>query len=440
MKILLVSPHFPPRLIGGVEIYTKRIADTLRSLGDRPEVISLERVDAEQGGVRIVTDTEYGYPVHRLHAHPDVVGRPLGMIYDSPDIQRAIERILDASPPDVLHLHSGYLLGGDVLGAALRRRIPTVVTLHDFWFICPRVTLIHPSGRLCTGPDTPEKCAWCLSTEQRRYRVPDGLTGGLFGRAMVTALSSQSVAALMGKGNSIQSLAARRETLIDRLSRADVILSPSHFLLDEVVRAGFPRGRILVSRYGIDAQPVKRRERKTADLRVGYLGQIAPHKGVHLLIEAARHLSSAPIAVRIYGDPAPHPLYTKRLRRLAHGDARIAFQGPYQHGGVYDILADLDVIVVPSVWYENAPFVIQEAQAAGVPVLASRLGGMRELVSDGQNGLLFDAGNARDLAERLQRILDDPALLERLRPRADIVRTAEHEIRELRDHYRRLLG
>jgi glycosyltransferase involved in cell wall biosynthesis len=256
---------------------------------------------------------------------------------------------------------------------------------------------------------------------------------------MVTVLSSPSVAALIGKDDSIQTLAARRSTLIGALSRADVILSPSHFLRDQVVRAGFPADRILVSRYGIDARPVQRAERRTDDpLRVGYLGQIAPHKGVHILIEAARHLPSAALDVLIYGDPAPHPRYTRRLRRLATGDTRISFQGTYQHDSVYRILANLDVVVVPSVWYENAPFVIQEAQAAGVPVLASRLGGMRELVAEEQGGLLFEPGNAHDLAVRLQRILQDPALLERLRPDISLVRTADHEMQELLGHYRRL--
>jgi glycosyltransferase involved in cell wall biosynthesis len=440
MKVLFVSPHFPPRYIGGVEIYTKRLADTLLSLGEKPEILCVERIDSEQPGVRIVRDTAYGYAVHRLHA--SLVGRhnSLAASYSNPDVQHAVEQLLETVTPDVLHLHSGYLLGGEVMAAAHRRSIPTVVTLHDFWFICPRITLVHPSGAICTGPDSAAKCAWCLATERRRYRLPDTLSGGRLGRRMIKLLEHRSLASLAGRSDDIRSVSARHEALFRGLARADVILSPSRFLRDQMVRAGFPGERILVSRYGIETRPVNRRDRGPAEpLRVGYLGQIAPHKGVHLLIEAVQQLPSAPLAVRVYGDPAPHPRYAQRLTRFARADARIALLGPYRHSAVNEILAELDAVVVPSMWYENSPFVVQEAQAARVPVIASDLGGMRELVTDQQNGLLFEAGNARDLARQLQRVLDEPSLLERLRSDVASVRPVEHEIRELRDWYQRLL-
>jgi glycosyltransferase involved in cell wall biosynthesis len=173
-------------------------------------------------------------------------------------------------------------------------------------------------------------------------------------------------------------------------------------------------------------------------LILGYLGQLAPHKGVGVLIDAVRRLTDARIHVRIYGDPASHGGHGADLVRRARGDRRLEFCGPYRHEQVYELLASLDAVVVPSIWFENAPFVIQEAQAAGVPVLASRLGGMRELVSDEVDGLLFEAGDAVDLERQLQRLLTEPGLLERLRPDGSSVRTADDEVRELRGHYRRL--
>lgn len=196
---------------------------------------------------------------------------------------------------------------------------------------------------------------------------------------------------------------------------------------------------MVISRYGIDVPaPKQRKPPDSPGLRLGYLGQLAPHKGVGILIEALRYLPGAPVRVYVYGDPRAHAGYADELKRLAGDDARIVFRGAYRHEQVYDLLAELDAIVVPSVWYENAPFVIQEAQAAHVPVLASRLGGMRELVTDEADGLLFSPGDARDLARQLRRLLDEPTLLERLRPDGTSVRTEEDEMRELLAHYRRL--
>jgi glycosyltransferase involved in cell wall biosynthesis len=159
---------------------------------------------------------------------------------------------------------------------------------------------------------------------------------------------------------------------------------------------------------------------------------------VNVLVEALRWLPGAPLQIRIHGDPHSHAGYADELKRLSGGDPRITFHGAYRHEQVYDLLAGLDAIVVPSVCYENSPLVIQEAQAAHVPVLASRLGGMRELVTDEHDGLLFDPGNPQDLARQLRRLLEEPALLERLRPDGASVRTEDDEMRELSAHYQRL--
>jgi glycosyltransferase involved in cell wall biosynthesis len=400
----------------------------------------VDRVDrVDQSRVSVVRDSEFGYPVHRLSVSAVGLQKPLTASYHTGDIQHAVERILDAIAPDVLHLHGGYLLGAAVLAAARRRNLPTLVTLHDFWFICPRLNLVHPSGAPCSGPESAAKCAWCLATEQRRYRMPDAVTGNRLGRIMIKVLQHNSLAPLMNLPNSVQSVATRHRVLSEALAHADAILAPANFVRDHMVRAGIPAERILVSRLGVELRPVKRRDRMPGDpLRVGYLGQLAPHKGVHLLIEAVQRLPAANLTVRIYGDPAPHPRYVQHLKGLSRVDGRITFPGPYRHNTVYDILAELDVIVVPSVCYETGPLVIQEAQAAQVPAIASRLGGPRELVVEEQNGLLFEAGNAHDLASQLRRVLDSPSLLEQLRPDSTSVRTADDEMRELRGHYERL--
>lgn len=441
MNILIVSPHFPPTYIGGVEIYARRLADVLLARGDAPVVVAVERVDRGRSDVSVDTDHAFGYPVHRLSGGV-VHGRErLVASFRSAASERAVDRILDQAAPDVVHLHSGYLLGGPVLAAARRRRIPIVVTLHDYWFICPRITLTHPAGAPCTGPDSVGKCLWCRATEQRRYRVPDTVLRGRLGRVVVQILDQPGIAQVTRRVPSVSELSLRRSVLLESLHAVDVILSPSQFLREQMIQAGVPGDRIQVSRYGIEIVPQKRRDRAAAGvLRVGFLGQIAPHKGVHHLIAAVRLLPEDRLAVGLFGDLTREPAYVARLHALARGDARITFHGGYAHSRVYEILTDLDAIVVPSVWYENAPFVIQEAQAAGVPVVASRLGGMRELVADEQNGLLFEPGSVTDLARQLRRLLTEPGLLERLRPDPAIVRSAGDEFTELHRLYARLSG
>jgi glycosyltransferase involved in cell wall biosynthesis len=237
----------------------------------------------------------------------------------------------------------------------------------------------------------------------------------------------------------VASIAERSKSLLLALDQVDLVLSPSKFLRDLMISSGMSADRIRIARYGITPPVLQPRNRSDHQgLRVGYMSQLAPHKGVDVLIEALRLLPEASIEARIYGDPQPHAEYTDRLKRTSQSDTRLTFYGAYDHREIYDILAPLDVVVVPSLWYENSPFVIQEAQAAHVPVVASRLGGMRELVTDETNGLLFEPGNPHDLARQLRRLLDDRVLLERLQSRDTFVRTVEDEMRELSAHYRQL--
>jgi glycosyltransferase involved in cell wall biosynthesis len=265
-------------------------------------------------------------------------------------------------------------------------------------------------------------------------------TKGRLGHAVIKALEHPSVASATRWSGAIDALGERTAVLRHALMEASLVLAPSRFLRTLITDTWqLPAHRVVLSRYGIDVPtPKPRIARESPTLRVGYLGQLAAHKGVGVLIEALRRLPGAPLLVHVYGDPRSNPRYVDELNRMSNGDSRLTFRGPYRHEDVYDLLAALDVVVVPSIWYENSPFVIQEAQAAHVPVIGSRLGGISELVMDGHDGLLFAPGDARDLAKQLRRLLDEPTLLDRLRPDGSTVRTEEDEMRALSSHYRRL--
>ncbi|MBO9384746.1 MAG: glycosyltransferase, partial [Roseiflexus sp.] len=165
-------------------------------------------------------------------------------------------------------------------------------------------------------------------------------------------------------------------------------------------------------------------------LRIGFIGQIAPHKGVHLLIRAFRALrpKAQRLELHIYGGLTTNPAYINQLRRLAGGDDRIYFHGRVENTRVPDVLANLDVAVVPSIWYENAPIAILEAHAAGTPVVTTGIGGMADLVRDGVDGLHFRFNDAADLARVLQRLIDEPELLSRLRSGIQKPRSIDDEM------------
>ncbi|MFQ3661910.1 MAG: glycosyltransferase, partial [Chloroflexaceae bacterium] len=172
--------------------------------------------------------------------------------------------------------------------------------------------------------------------------------------------------------------------------------------------------------------------------RLGYLGQIVPHKGVHLLVQAVRQLPlhGRPIQLRIFGNPEQNPSYTRRLQTLMGADPRMTLAGPFSSEQLPTVLSELDLTVVPSIWYENSPLTIREAHATGRPVITSRLGGMAELVRDEIDGLHFAPGDAGDLARQIQRLRNEPGLLERLRAGVRRPPSIDDEMAELIEAYR----
>ncbi|RMF39703.1 MAG: glycosyltransferase, partial [Anaerolineae bacterium] len=331
-----------------------------------------------------------------------------------------------AQKPDVFHLFSGYLMGARPLRVAQEMGIPTVVSLTDFWFLCPRITMLRSDGGISTLPIDPVRCARCLGEEKRRFRYLGKAAPAL--AQVYWRLQKRNAAALR----------ERLDFLISTLNRVDCAISPSRFVRQMYVQAGVDAGRVIFSRQGRDfpSQDIPQKEPAEV-LRVGYIGQIAPHKGVHTLLEAVRALPNAPLEVHLYGDSTPFPKYTRRLRGLSAGDARIHWEGVFPRSAIGEVHRNLDVLVVPSVWYENSPNTILEAFACGTPVLASDLGGMVELVREGENGLRFPPGDSAALAELLSRMVEDRSLLARLRPNREDIPTVAQEIDALEAIYTR---
>jgi glycosyltransferase involved in cell wall biosynthesis len=154
---------------------------------------------------------------------------------------------------------------------------------------------------------------------------------------------------------------------------------------------------------------------------------------VHVLIEAFRRLERLDVSLTVHGDPAVHPDYAASLRRLAAGDARVRFAGPFAEGAQGDVMAGLDVVVLPSLWWENSPFTLLEARASGAWVVASRTGGVPELLPEAA-GRLVPPGDVKALRAALEDAAAGEALSPPLPPRS-----LEEEADELESLYGELL-
>jgi len=309
--------------------------------------------------------------------------------------------------PDLAHFQAGYLLGVAPIFAAAHQHIPMLLTLHDYWFLCPQHTLQRSDGLLCaTVPDDPLTCARCRKWGDEPYARVGRVLGPTL-RIWAEKFSGADATLMM----------VRRARLQAALDCVAMVIAPSKFMQSQFAHLIAPE-RLTFSRIGVDAEWLRGMVARSAGsaLRFGYVGQVAQHKGVHVLVEAFMQLKtrSQAIELHIWGGVEANPTYGESLRQMAQKDNRIAFHGRFDNRRLPEVLAGLDYLVAPSLWYENCPLTMLEAYAAGVPVIASDHGGLSELVEAGQDGLVFRPGNAADLARAVQSILDDTELNRRL--------------------------
>jgi glycosyltransferase involved in cell wall biosynthesis len=236
----------------------------------------------------------------------------------------------------------------------------------------------------------------------------------------------------------------RDAELKERVVRAvDLFLSPSRFLRERFVEWGILASRIEHVPTGVDFALFARGERapRGAKLRIAFVGALIPVKGAKLLLEAFASLAPtlrARAELRIAGSARHAPDYQRELAALA---SRTGAQlvGELAREDVSRLLHATDLLVVPSLWFENAPLVILEALAARTPLCVSNQGGMAELVEEGRSGFRFELGDARDLAAKLARVIERPELLDALYARPVALPSFAEHAAAVEARYRRLV-
>jgi len=449
MRTLIVVHGFPPQAQGGSEVYAHAHARTLlRQYGDEVLVLTREH-DPAKPEYSMRKEQMDGLQVVRIN-NTFRDARTFEDTYRNDTIDGLAANVIDDFRPDVAHIHHLTCLSTGIVGQLVARRIPRFLTLHDYWLICHRGQLLDVNYQCCanTTRDAAVMCSECLDAA---VASPAGFVGARVFRAMVQ--HAPGPAALLRRsglrfakalGADTDGVAARRTShMKDVCDNITQLIAPCRFMRDRFLAFGIASERITVADYGFDAEVFQstRRTPGSGPLRVGFLGSLMISKGPHVLLESIGRLPPDAVSVTIYGAHTPYhgdDSYRERLAPLV-AQPNVTVHGPIPHSDVPKALAALDVLVVPSIWPENSPLVIHEAFLAGVPVIASNVGGIPELVTHGINGLLFRAGDVDDLALALQEVVADCGLVQTLREGIPSVRSIETDVQELRAMYQRSL-
>jgi glycosyltransferase involved in cell wall biosynthesis len=418
MRVLLVSHGLPPWSVAGTETYTLSLARALRAhhevavfttRADGGPDLSLQ--SAETDGVPV------DFVVNRLD------GWDMLMEARQPPVEERFREVLRRRAPDVIHFQHEIKLSAGLVDVARAEGRPALLTLHDYWFACPHVTLLRRDLRVCDLPGRLSACVRCdfataflngIEREDYVVGMPEELLSASDAarlRALYDGFGDGTPPPGVDAGEA-ERFAARRALiqsfLLDRLIRFDLLVSPSRFLAERFQELGVPAGRLRVVPNGIELGGLRPGPAPEGPPRFVFLGTFNKHKGLHVLVEAMNRLEPGAAFLDVHGDSSDRK-YREWVRALARHPG-IVFHGGYDQARLPELLRVATAVVVPSVWFENYPIAIREAFAAGVPVVASDLGALPESVKDGVDGLLFQPGDAEDLARVLRRFVDEPEL------------------------------
>lgn len=462
MNVLLVSHRFPPRGTAGTENYTAGIARELARRGHSVTVFAAAK-DIGRRHMSLERRTWEGIAVHEVFNN--LLHDDFRETWLSPEAAARLAQVLDATPFDVVHFQHLMYLSASCLELVRARKIPVLFTLHDYWLQCPRFgQRVHADGGVCHTIDF-ARCGTCLPSfahaQSPTARTAARWIAGVRERSGIDlSRAARRGAELLARRaprreraqsadeldpdlvRAMESAARERDTRLRAIALASVdrFFAPSRFLRERFVREwGLPEDRIEHLPLGVDLDAFRAYPReRNARMQVAFIGSLIPVKGPHVLLEAWGRLSHelrARADLTLYGPSEHHPEYQRELADRAQvvGARR---GGALARDDVARVLAKTDLVVVPSIWYENSPLVILEATAARTPLLVSDQGGMAELVRTGVNGFHFQMGDAQDLASSLARLLGDRAVLDGLYGQPIAIPRVDEHVRTLEERYR----
>lgn len=365
MKIAFISTLYPPEVMGGAEIVVEKITNELIKRGHKVTIITLNR---RKHRIETRDNTKiYRVPLNLYFPSEspsqNITKKIAWHLIDLFNIKAYLEikKILKDEAPDLVHIHNYMGLSPLSFKVVKDLNMPLVFTAHDYSPICVRTSLLNRKGQICEDKNLPCKFY-----------------------------------------NWIQKI------IID--SKPDVVMAPSRFLLQKLESEGLfqdTEKRVLPNPIDIKN---KRGKKDYDTIDILFVGGLSKHKGPDTLIKSFKKVKGDNLRLHIVGRG---PCFEK-LEKIARNDSRIIFHGFLRGEKLMDMYRMANVTVVPSILYDNSPMVVYESFMCSTPVVASRIGGIPELVKHGYNGFLFEPGDNTELAKILNMVSRDPEILKKL--------------------------
>ncbi|MFC2042079.1 glycosyltransferase family 4 protein [Chloroflexota bacterium] len=383
MKLLFAVHQFFPKHYTGTERLVLNLSKQMQRMGHSVKVLTYDITETEgfrKDGDFFISEYHFqGVPV--ISIRHNTIPPDVSFSITDPSMVKIIGRIIPIKNFDIVHVAHPMRVGS-VIKVAKNNNIPIILTLTDFWLICPKGIAITKNGELCYFSQNGTRCV------RECY-------GNLWKDRLIK----------------------RSKEANEIFKDVDCVVTATNFL-KKILKINNFASDVKIVRFGTDYRkviPNVRKYSEKSEITLGFLSTLTPHKGAHVLLDAFNIAKMDNLRLEVYGHHFGDIAYYRKLGKAVTNEERVKFCGEYTYEEMTEIFNKIDVLVIPSIWWENSPLILLSALAHNVPVIVSNLGGMTEIIEEGTNGFTFEVGSAESLAKVLRTVGENPAILNELK-------------------------
>jgi glycosyltransferase involved in cell wall biosynthesis len=450
MKIILVTHTFLPKYLGGTEICTYELAKQYQQLGHKVVIFCSDPL-SNNSSLEIIKSYYQGIEIYTIPKNILKYKKFLNTYLDKKPIE-PFQLLIKNFKPDIVHYHHLMHLSLDLAKLVKTFKIPQILTLHDFWFQCLTHQRITTDGKLCSNFSI-EKCSHCLSDiknsgpminttfslnnflkNDNKLNYVKNISKKIFYR--ITGKTFY----IFHKDKVIKIVKDRNKAIETLFSRLDLIIFPTKFLSNQFSKSIKNPQKTILSSDGINTEVFKKFKRLSSkSLRFGYIGSIIPTKGLDMILKAWPSLIKGNYNLKIYGNLETDKKYANNILHLAKNLKNIKFHGNFSPEKISEIYSEIDVLLVPSRWFENAPLVLRNATHTKTPVIAVSQGSIPELIIHNKNGLMYKNEDINGLIKQMNRFISDKKLISKMKNNYSHQKSIKENANELLTYYNQLI-
>ena len=470
MRILIVGDY--PGFSGGVTNYTRPMAEELAKNNEVFYLYNNSRLGKYIiGGLRInKLKSDHKFLIYEL-----LNGKGLEKNYDQllTDVNHWFDHkfveIIKESRPEVIHINEIFGFSSNIIAVAKKFNIKVVVTVHEYWWLCPHRVMVDFNRKICEGPNDMQKCSFCIYQKLKSYnskylkfryilknhfflfyKILQFIKRSVRNRSEIPRLDDLAFLSTPYqnyKNIRLENhLKIRLEKNIEALNICDKIICVSEDVKKTLIRYGVAPDRLLIQYIGstiADQLIVHTKKLDKKNIIFGFIGGIGYYKGVHQLVEAFTMMPytyKQNAFLKLYGKYDENYFCTMRetlLKKEAYSE-HVMFFGRYSQNDIEEITNSIDIMVLPSICADTAPQTIFESFSCQVPIIAPKIGGFPDFIKDDINGLLYNSGSVESLKDKLIYIIDNPDKIKAYRDQIPKLKSISQNSEELVDLFKSL--